>query len=331
MSLYDAVRTLKDGYYSLESSTGLDVEEKLMPPGKFWYLATTRSKAGDYHIQKAHNSGAIFTLDGRWLNQRYETLPVDYYSLMDPVKVRKLKRGEWKTMDPAGKTRMFPSHGEYARGSESEDRVFSKSHAIPLQGSTLSIHVFVIPKDSKNRRSYSDISKSSLNISSHYNDESLEARAAEVKEIIRWGQKRNISVYLYDNKGDWITQQPRKRIDPNSEYGQQLLGNKEYVLKNYERTPSYSAKNWIELIEKNSTTDKLSNEANKLRYNLTYSYRQDTANSFAINVMSNAARDPTSPDYPAVIIINQYMSRNRISNIQELANHLAKKWANYKS
>jgi len=326
MNTYDAIRTLRDNHYSLESSTGLDVEEKMMPKNKHWYLATTRSKVGDYHIQKAGTSGAIFVLNGRWLNQNYETRPVDYWS---PVWNYKsfLKKGVWSKEISASSKRSMWQDKPYS-GSEAEDRVFSDTHAIPLRGSTLEIHVFVI---STVHKPFSDTTKKSLQLSTYYDKESLGARAAEVREILRWGQKRDIPVYLYDNKQDWITQRPNNRIDPNSEYGRKLLSGK--PAKSYIRTPYVSdyynnAPYWIELIEKNPATDKLSEPADKLRYNILYYW--DTFKSFQTNVMGNAARNPESPDYPGVIEINKFLSQKRLPDIKSLQEFLKRKWSSYK-
>lgn len=310
MTTSDAVRTLRDNHYSLESSTGLDVEEKMMPSGKHWYLATTRSKVGDYHVQKANDSGVMFVLDGRWLNDRYETKPVDYWSLVPS----KLKRGEWQQMQPSSKRSMW--QGDPTRGSESEDRVFSKSHAIPLKGSTLAVHAFVIPEE--RLPSYSDPTRRGY-------------RAAEIKNIIAWGARRNIPVYLYDDKQKWISQREQYRIGPNSEYGRTLLSGaeaKKYIRASYKSDYYNNPQYWIELIEKNPETDQLSKSANTLRYNM--QYYPDTYSSFETNIMSNAARNPESEDYPAVIVINQFMSRNRLPNIKTLQEFLKRKWSSYK-
>jgi hypothetical protein len=310
MPTHDAVRTLSDNHYSLESSTGMDVEEKMMPPGKHWYLATTRSKVGDYHVQKANDSGAMFVLDGRWLNNNYETKPVDYWSMVP----HNLKRGDWKNIPAERKRSMFAS--DPSRTSESEDRVFSKSNAIPLRGSTLAIHVFVRPVEKL--PSYSDPERRGY-------------RAAEIRRIIELGAARDIPVYLYDNKQSWMSQREQYRIDPNSQYGKALLSGKPVTpyfrptrTDLYYNSPTY----WIELINKDPVKDKLSDKADKLRYNL--NYYSDTVSGLQ-NDMHNAARDPSNPEYQLLIPINDFMSKNRIANLKQLQDYLKKKWSDTRS
>lgn len=305
-----AVRTLRDNHYSLESSTGMSAEEDMMPPHKRWYLATTRSKVGDYHVQKARDSGAMFVLDGRWLNQHYETHPVDYWSPVWSMKPPKIKRGEWKNISPERKRSM--TSYDPGRGSESEDRVFSTENTIPLRGSTLAVHVFVIPESQL--ASYSDPVRRGY-------------RAAEIRRILELGHARNIPVYLYDNKDKWMTQRPQYRIDPNSAYGRELLAGEGAE----KRWPRYTSdyynrpEMWVELIEKNPKTDTLSPGAEKLRYNLYYS---DTHVGLQ-SAMHNAARDPEESDYKYLIPINSFMTRKKINTLKELATYLRQKWVNH--
>lgn len=296
MSTVDAVRTLKDGFYSLESSTGISSEEELMPKGtkvKPWYLATTRSKVGDYTLRHGGESGAVFELNGRWLNQHYTTLPIDYWA------------GSHRPSD-------FNT-GSDARTREAEDRVFSDDYRIPLTGSTVAIHAFIIPFSEL--PSWSDSKR-------------LGYRAAEIRQIIELAQQRNIPVYLYDNKTKWLTQRERYRIDPNSEYGKELLKGTAWEPEEYRRTESdyhVNLKFWLELLEKNPG-DALSGPADKLRYYLRH-YR-DSLNQLANN-LHNAARDPTNPDYKYIIKINRFMSRNRIPKVRNLYELIRDKWLNY--
>ena len=296
MSTMDAVRTLNDGFYSLESSSGISTEEEMMPKGlkvKPWYLATTRSKVGDYTIRHGGESGAVFQLDGRWLNSRYTTLPVDYWA------------GSHRPSD-------FNT-GKDARTREAEDRVFSDDYRIPLKGSTVAVHVFIIP--------FSELPDWS-------DGRRLGYRAAEIRDIIKLGQQQNIPVYLYDNKTKWLTQRERYRIDPNSEYGKQLLKGEPLEPTDYQRTESDYHANlrfWVELLQKNPG-DVLSEPANKLRYYLRY--YGDMLNQL-VNNLHNTARDPTNPDYKYLIPINRFMSKNRIAKAKDLYTYLHNKWRDY--
>lgn len=296
MSTMDAVRTLNDGFYSLESSSGISTEEEMMPKGlkvKPWYLATTRSKIGDYTLRHGDESGAVFELDGRWLNSRYTTLPVDYWA------------GSHRPSD-------FNT-GKDARTREAEDRVFSDDYRIPLKGSTVAVHAFIIP--------FSELP-------SWADGKRLGYRAAEIRDIIKLGQQQNIPVYLYDNKTKWLTQRERYRIDPNSEYGKQLLKGEPLEPTDYQRTESDYHANlrfWVELLQKNPG-DALSEPANKLRYYLRY--YGDMLNQL-VNNLHNTARDPTNPDYKYLIPINRFMSKNRIAKAKDLYTYLHNKWRDY--
>jgi len=101
-----AAGILEQGYFDLEQALGNSAEEDYMPPGKPYFLATTRSRTGDYHRTPTKNS-VLFTLDGDYLNSRYTVKPIDYYS------------GLWRV-------------SPFERGRESEDRVFSKSSKISV-------------------------------------------------------------------------------------------------------------------------------------------------------------------------------------------------------
>jgi hypothetical protein len=317
MTTLDAVRTLTDNHYSLESSTGISAEEDMMPAGKQWYLATTRSKVGDYHVQKAGDSGAIFVLDGRWLNRRYETRPVDYHS---PTwnKLGKLKSGEWKNVDTEYKVsyrRFDPSYT-----SESEDRVFSTVPEIPLKNSTTALHVYVVPEN----KLYKYKGRPTQNSIEHRG-----YRAAEIRRIIQLGAGRDIPVYLYDDKQRWMTQREQYRIDPNSEYGRALLSGEPFIPRHQrERERDYYGDIifWVELINKDPNKDTLSSLADKLRFNL--KYYSDSISSLKSS-MHNAARDPTNPDYKYLAVINTFMSRNRLPRLSNLGDYLKNKWKDY--
>lgn len=292
MSANDAVRTLTDGHYSLESSTGMPAEETWLPKGKKlkpWYLATTRSKVGDYTIRHANTSGVVFELNGRWLNSRYETLPIDY----------------WEGMYRSSAFNIGPD----ARTSESEDRVFSTENTIPLKGSTIAIHAFINPIEK---------------LASYEDPERWGYRSAEVRAVIKLGQQIGIPVYLYDNKNKWLTQRPQYRIDINSPYASELLAGTEHT-KSYTYSESDYYKNmkyWIELLTKNPGNE-LSPQAEKLIYDLRY--YSDNTSSLA-NDMHNAARNPTDPNYKYIVIINRFMVQNKLKKLKQFVDYIKDKW-----
>ena len=113
-NISSALKILKSGEFELSSAPG-SIEQQYAPPGKPYFLSTTRTKLGDYHRSRGASYGVIFALDGNWFNQRYKSGPIDY----------------WQNRNPQA-----TSH----RGHEAEDRVFSSEPTIPINGVT-AIHV----------------------------------------------------------------------------------------------------------------------------------------------------------------------------------------------
>ena len=289
-----AVRTLTDGYYSLENSTAIPSEEMWAPKGKPWYLATTRSLVGDYTLRHSSREAVVFDIDGRWINARYETHPIDY----------------WEGTNRPGGHNIGPE----ARTSESEDRVFSKKHFIPLRGSTKSIHIFISPIEQL--PDYVDV-------------EAHQYRLQAVKNILVLAMHRGIPAYLYDNRQGWLTQREKYRIDPLSARGKELLGPAmNRPPSTYRRTMSDYYANirfWVELLTKNPG-DELTDQAEKLVSYLRY--YGDTSTSLKTDI-HNASRNPEDPDYQFIIAVNDYMIRNRIKKIDDLVDHIKQKWRSY--
>jgi hypothetical protein len=85
-----------------------------------WFLATTRSKLGGYHIDE--NDGAIFVLDGSKLGQKYLGKSYDFFT-HNPNE-RKFVEKSPRRLD------------------EMEDRVYFKNNSIPVLPYTKEIHVY---------------------------------------------------------------------------------------------------------------------------------------------------------------------------------------------
>lgn len=107
-----ALKILKSGEFQLSSALG-SVEQQYMPPGRPYFMSTTRTKTGGYH-QGGMRRGVLFVLDGNWFNQRYRSGPIDYWG----------------------------NRGTGYRASEAEDRVYSAEPTIPIGGVT-AVHVFL--------------------------------------------------------------------------------------------------------------------------------------------------------------------------------------------
>lgn len=107
-----ANKILQSGNFELSSAPG-SIEQQYAPPGKPYFLSTTRTKTGGYHSGSKWR-GVMFVLDGNWFNQRYKSSPLDYWG----------------------------NRGSGMRASEAEDRVFSAEPTIPVDGVS-AVHVFV--------------------------------------------------------------------------------------------------------------------------------------------------------------------------------------------
>lgn len=109
-----ALAILRSGEFQLSGSLG-SIEQQYAPPGRPYFLSTTRTRRGGYH-QTIGQQATLFVLDGNWFNDRYVSKPVDYWENRNP------KLG-------------------HHRDSEAEDRVFSKTPTIPISGVS-AVHIY---------------------------------------------------------------------------------------------------------------------------------------------------------------------------------------------
>lgn len=266
-----ALKILASGEFLLSSTTGNKSEEQYAPPGYPYFLSTTRSRVGDYH-RYAGDGAVMFTINGDWLNQRYKTKPIDYW-----------ERAWQHSPD---------------RTRESEDRVFSKTPSIPIDGVT-AIHVLLKGWH--------------------------EFRSPQTRKILILAKKRGIATYLYDDEQAWRLQNISRSVSP----GQMKDALSGQDPSRVTRQGYTSLEPWLELIFKNKKAD-LSPKAEKARYKLVvYGGRYPNEDDGLGTDMSNA-RKPSAADYPMAVKINDYMRRNRLSNTVALKNALVQKWSNIK-
>lgn len=270
-----AAKILTTGVFQLSSVTGNSSEEQYAPPGYLYFLSTTRSKVGDYH-RYTGSSAAMFVIDGNWLNRHYKTKAIDYWER------------SWQ-------------HSNGTRTSESEDRVFSKTPEIPING-VIAVHVLL--------------------------KEQSENRSPEVRTILITAKKQGISAYLYTDEKAWRLQDTRKAVTPGE--AAKLLKGQQPKGYTPSRPPTMYLEPWVELIYKNKKSD-LTPRAEKLRYELVYygSRRPDSDSNLGVD-MSNA-RKPNSTDYPTAVKLNDFMRKNKLPDTVALKNMLVDKWDKIKS
>lgn len=187
-----------------------------------------------------------------------------------------------------------PKSGSH-RPHEAEDRVYSKEPTIPIGGVT-AIYVYISPEAEDNIRAY--------------------ARHALIA-----AKRLGIETYFYTDEEAWrnFDKRPEKLGDVT-------------VLRGQERTGGYTSTHpgyllpWIELLH---TKDKsqLSKRADRIRYDLQYTYNKEESARSLNNDLSNARKPGSGPDRKHVGNIIKYMRQNNISSVRELVDHLAKKWS----
>ena len=105
-----------------------------------------------------------------------------------------------------------------------------------------------------------------------------------------------------------------------------LTGARDKPLFRPKRKRSY-LENWIELMMINDQS-KLSPEADKMRYNLHYTYNlQDAKQALDVD-MSNARKPDAGQEREAAVKIISYMRQHKLNTIPEFVDHMAAKWKN---
>lgn len=269
-----AAKILTSGVFQLSSSTGNQSEEQYAPPGYPYFLSTTRSKVGDYH-RYTGGSAVMFVLDGNWLNQRYKTKAIDYWDRA------------WQ-------------HSGGTRSSESEDRVFTKTPEIPING-VIAVHVLL--------------------------KEQSENRSPEVRTILIAAKKRGIDAFLYTDEKAWRLQDTRKAVSPAQAAA--LLKGQQPAGYTPSRLPTMYLEPWLELIYKNKKSE-LSPRAEKLRFNLIYYGSRDPQSDQNLGSDMSSARKPNSTDYPTAVKINNYMRKHKMPNTIALKTAMVEKWKDIK-
>ena len=289
---YAALDIVKNNRFQLSIGTANPSEAKLAPPGYDYFISMARTRTGDYH-RYAHNGGTIFVLDGNWFNGRYPTKPVDYWERM------------W----------LYPGSD---RSRESEDRVFSREPTIPADA-VQQVHVLIknFKPSKQNER---------------------------VRQLLLLCKQRNLPVYFYIDEKAWRLLDTRSAVSPGY-YKHLFRGERDapYVREPDPTKPvmprpskarrkvlrSYFSKNylksWIELLYKKSSKD-LSKDADRLRYDLSYtSWEPNDDNRLGMEI-SNARKPDGGLSRKSAIEILQYMRSHNLKTTTDFRNMIADKW-----
>jgi putative chitinase len=290
-SLHSAVSILSTGKFELSSVAG-SVEEQYSPPGYPYFMSTTRTKFGAYH-ERVSNGAVMFDLDGRYYNSRYPAAPVDYWS-----------NPKWSQRDTSVSL----------RASEAEDRIFSKTPTIPIDGTT-SIHVYVEPMDSDKREKWAP------------------SIPSVARKVLLLAKKRGIPVYLYEDDKMWRRQDPRGRVTigkRDSLSGPDLYkGPVPKTRRAKFRTHSFSP--WLELINLNDTK-KLGKKAGDIAYSIGYGspYNIESTAHTLKNDFHNARKPSSGNDREGAIKVLDWMGKNKVTSVSDFVNKMAQKWGDIK-
>jgi putative chitinase len=282
-SLDNAVSILSSGEFQLSSIAG-SMEDTWAPKGYHYFLSTTRTKFGDFH-DTVGNGGVMFDLDGNYYNTHYKSAPVDYWGSRDKSSAK------WAKV-------------------EAEDRIFSKTPTIPIDGVT-SIHVYVKPMDTKERQNFG------------------KSAPGWARKVLILAKKRGIPAYFYEDLEAWRSQNPKGRVPITKRdtlSGPDLYGeiNKRRSISN---RPNREFTPWFQLINLDSTA-KLGKEARGIAWNLGYDheyYNKDIIKGLS-NSFFNARKPGSGNDRESAVKILTWMQQHKLHSVTDFVNFLSKKW-----
>lgn len=278
-SVNSALQILETGEFRLSSALG-HIEELHAPPGYYYFLSTTRTLTGGYHTMVGH-SAVMFNLSGDFYNRITKGAPVDYWQ------------------DRA------PNPDVARRRHEAEDRIFSRTETLPIDGIT-SVHVFVRAATEKERVRYGT------------------AVPARVRKLLIKAKIAGIPAYLYEDENAWRRQSESGRVSVSNATtlkGQEQSTRGDQGRRFYAR----GLRPWLELMFVDDK-EKLSREANSLRYDLQYSsYHMRNDLSALKNDLHNASKHGQA-EYQGVVRIVDFMRQNKLKSLDEFAQFLVRKW-----
>jgi len=185
------------------------------------------------------------------------------------------------------------------RSHEAEDRIYSPDPTIPIDG-VAAIHVL-----------YTVDASDASEMNSH--------NLAMVRQIMIAGRTRGIPTYFYTNKTAWQNMDLRNQGDISL-----LKGQRNPSWYRPKRRKGY-LDHWIELMMINDAS-KLSKEADKMRYSLSYSYDKNDAIQALDVDMGNARKPDGGQERQAAVKIIAYMRQHRLTTIKDFVEHIAEKW-----
>lgn len=310
--LVPAMKILQERKFRLLTAKGTQSEREFgAHSGMDYYLSTTRSKVGGYHVGNKTSPQVIFVLDGRTLGQRGDT------------KVRAL---EYWNSPTQKQTFLLQREGKNDAYPEMEDRVFCKYPTLPADGNTVkAIHV-LIPELRK--------------VYEFFKTPGEADRFEIAKDNVKWSRlamsvistakKAKIAAFFYTDHNAFLTQNPLKRVP--------VLSMKKY----FEAAQQEPASEYDRLVAKEGKMGSRSRDAYALRELLNKKSERElspVAKRRLERIMRawDVKEATTSLDadfhnmrghaHAALTRVEQDMKRLGIGSTTELVNFLQKKWA----
>ena len=189
----NALEILTSSKFNMNTAQGT-ISEKLFSKENFnYYLSTTRTKVGGYHIGNKTIPQVMFNLNGRAISMRPNVIirPLEYWNNLK-------QKQTWLQMQESGQD-IYP---------EMEDRILSREPYLPANNKyILSVHV-LIPELEKIYKYF----KKPNEPDEYKISENNVKMSRMAMNIISTAKKAGINAFFYTKHNDWLTQNPLKRV-----------------------------------------------------------------------------------------------------------------------
>jgi hypothetical protein len=139
------------------------------------------------------------------------------------------------------------------------------------------------------------------------------------RELLISAKTQGIKTYFYTNKAAWQNMDTRHPGDVGT-----LTGARDKAWHRPKRKRGYM-QSWVELMVLNDP-ERLSREADQMRYNLNYTYDRQSAIESLNNDMSNARKPDAGQERETAVKIITSMRQHGLNTIKDFVDHIAEKW-----
>lgn len=272
--IYNAMEILKCGNFHLASDLGTGAESNKRHKDKSFYLSCARTMYGRYGLAHAHDGYASFTLRRDVIGHKFSIKPIDYF-------------------DGTYRPGYEPQHKDLPPEKEAEDRVYSTSPRLPINGIIEALNVLRTTKD-------------------------RDARDWRIlKDMVILCKKAGIPIYIYTDKSDFLSQNTKNAM-PHAAIMEKLKAVEPPEYPDYFRMPRDYTEYWRELYYKKNAKE-LSKDALGRMKTVVY-YPQDSYISLSSDI-HNARR------YPDIMLKwDTMLKQARVKSLREWLTLMEEKW-----